>query len=69
MNRLSARVRRYTCPTGRIRTEIVPIRGRWFAGGTGGRMTEFDVTFRDDREWVSFGESYVSSEAFKTLFR
>jgi regulator of CtrA degradation len=32
-------------------------------------MTEFDVTFRDDREWVSFGESYVSSEAFKTLFR
>ena len=32
-------------------------------------MTEFDVTFRDEREWVSFGESYVASEAFKSLFR
>lgn len=32
-------------------------------------MTEFDVTFRDDREWVSFGQSYVTSEGFKTLFR
>ena len=32
-------------------------------------MTEFDVTFREEREWVSFGESYVASEAFKSLFR
>ena len=27
------------------------------------------MTFRDDREWVSFGQSYVTSEGFKTLFR
>lgn len=32
-------------------------------------MTEFDVTFRDERPWVSFGESYVASEGFKALFR
>ncbi|CAO4166662.1 protease adaptor protein RcdA [Methylorubrum populi] len=32
-------------------------------------MTEFDVTFRDERDWVSFGDSYVSSEGFKALFR
>lgn len=32
-------------------------------------MTEFDVTFRDERHWVSFGESYVASEGFRTLFR
>ncbi|WP_163580033.1 DUF1465 family protein, partial [Klebsiella pneumoniae] len=28
-----------------------------------------DVTFRDERDWVSFGQSYVSSEPFKALFR
>ncbi|MBD8906421.1 protease adaptor protein RcdA [Methylorubrum zatmanii] len=32
-------------------------------------MTEFDITFRDERDWVSFGESFVASEGFKTLFR
>lgn len=32
-------------------------------------MTEFDVTFRDERHWVSFGESFVASEGFRTLFR
>ncbi|WP_232630244.1 protease adaptor protein RcdA [Methylobacterium sp. Leaf118] len=32
-------------------------------------MTEFDVTFRDERHWVSFGESFVGSEGFKALFR
>lgn len=32
-------------------------------------MNGFDVTFRDERDWVNFGETYVASEAFKTLFR
>ena len=32
-------------------------------------MNGFDVTFRDDRDWVDFGKSYVHSEAFKALFR
>ena len=32
-------------------------------------MNGFDVTFRDDRDWVDFGKTYVNSEAFKTLFR
>ena len=32
-------------------------------------MNGFDVTFRDDRDWVDFGKSYVNSDAFKTLFR
>lgn len=32
-------------------------------------MTDLDVTFRDERDWVSFGQSYVSSEPFKALFR
>lgn len=32
-------------------------------------MTGFDVMFRDDSDWVSFGQTYVASEAFKTLFR
>ena len=32
-------------------------------------MNGFDVTFRDAREWVDFGRSYVGSEAFRTLFR
>ena len=32
-------------------------------------MNGFDVTFRDERDWVNFGETYVGSEAFKVLFR
>src|SRR5436305_3150514 len=32
-------------------------------------MNGFDVTFRDDQDWVDFGRSYVNSEAFKALFR
>ena len=32
-------------------------------------MNGLDVTFRDERDWVSFGDTYVTSEAFKTLFR
>lgn len=32
-------------------------------------MSAFDVTFRDEQDWVSFGETYVASEAFRTLFR
>lgn len=32
-------------------------------------MNGFDVTFRDERDWVNFGETYVASEAFKVLFR
>jgi regulator of CtrA degradation len=32
-------------------------------------MNGFDVTFRDDQDWIDFGKSYVNSEAFKTLFR
>lgn len=32
-------------------------------------MNGFDVTFRDDQDWVDFGKSYVNSEAFKSLFR
>ena len=32
-------------------------------------MSGFDVTIRDERDWVSFGDTYVGSDAFKTLFR
>ncbi|WP_430913926.1 DUF1465 family protein [Methylobacterium sp. sgz302541] len=32
-------------------------------------MNEHDVTFRDERDWVSFGQTYVTSEPFKALFR
>ena len=32
-------------------------------------MNGFDVTFRDERDWVSFGRTYLASESFKTLFR
>ncbi|WP_019905633.1 DUF1465 family protein [Methylobacterium sp. 77] len=32
-------------------------------------MNEFEVTFRDERDWVNFGATYVGSEAFKVLFR
>jgi regulator of CtrA degradation len=32
-------------------------------------MNGFDVTFRNDQDWVDFGKSYVNSEAFKSLFR
>jgi regulator of CtrA degradation len=32
-------------------------------------MNGFDVTFRDERDWVDFGQTYVNSEAFKILFR
>lgn len=34
-------------------------------------MIDQDVTFRfrDERDWVSFGELYVTSEPFKALFR
>jgi regulator of CtrA degradation len=32
-------------------------------------MNGFDVTFRDDQDWVHFGKSYVNSDGFKTLFR
>lgn len=32
-------------------------------------MNRFDVTFRDDQEWVNFGDTYVTSESFKVLFR
>ena len=32
-------------------------------------MNGYDVTFRDRRDWVEFGQSYVNSEAFRTLFR
>jgi regulator of CtrA degradation len=32
-------------------------------------MNGFDVTFRDARDWVDFGRSYVGSEAFRSLFR
>ncbi|WP_336490069.1 DUF1465 family protein [Methylobacterium nigriterrae] len=32
-------------------------------------MNGFDVTFRDERDWVNFGETYVASEAFRALFR
>lgn len=32
-------------------------------------MNGFDVTFRDERDWVDFGRTYVSSEAFRALFR
>lgn len=32
-------------------------------------MTGLDVMFRDDSDWVSFGETYVASESFKGLFR
>lgn len=32
-------------------------------------MNGYDVTFRDNRDWVEFGASYVHSDAFKALFR
>ena len=32
-------------------------------------MSGFDVMFRDERDWVNFGDTYVTSEAFKVLFR
>lgn len=32
-------------------------------------MNSFDVTFRDERDWVDFGRTYVGSDAFRTLFR
>lgn len=32
-------------------------------------MNGFDVTFRDEQDWVSFGRTYLASEGFKTLFR
>lgn len=32
-------------------------------------MNGFDVTFRDERDWVDFGTTYLASEAFKELFR
>ncbi|AWN35560.1 DUF1465 family protein [Methylobacterium radiodurans] len=32
-------------------------------------MSGFDVTFRDERDWVDFGQTYVGSEAFRALFR
>lgn len=32
-------------------------------------MNGFDVTFRDERDWVDFGATYLGSEAFKGLFR
>ncbi|NEU12268.1 DUF1465 family protein [Methylobacterium sp. BTF04] len=32
-------------------------------------MSGFDVMFRDERDWVNFGDTYVASEAFKVLFR
>ena len=32
-------------------------------------MNELDVTFRDERDWVNFGDTYVNSEAFRVLFR
>ncbi|MDP4021238.1 DUF1465 family protein [Methylobacterium sp. NEAU 140] len=32
-------------------------------------MNGFDVTFRDERDWVDFGRTYVASDAFRTLFR
>lgn len=32
-------------------------------------MNGLDVTFRDERDWVDFGRTYVGSEAFRVLFR
>ena len=32
-------------------------------------MSGFDVMFREERDWVCFGETYVGSEGFKMLFR
>ncbi|SFG28839.1 DUF1465 family protein [Methylobacterium gossipiicola] len=32
-------------------------------------MNGLDVTFRDERDSVNFGETYVASDAFRTLFR
>lgn len=32
-------------------------------------MSEFDVMFRDRRDWVNFGQTYLASEGFRTLFR
>lgn len=31
-------------------------------------MNGYDVTFRDEQDWVDFGRTYVASEAFRTLF-
>ncbi len=32
-------------------------------------MNGFDVMFRDEQDWVSFGQSFLNSEGFRTLFR
>ena len=32
-------------------------------------MNGFDVTFRDQRDWVDFGRTYVNSDGFRALFR
>ncbi|GJE62009.1 protease adaptor protein RcdA [Methylobacterium trifolii] len=32
-------------------------------------MNGFDVTFRDERDWVDFGRTYVGSDSFRSLFR
>lgn len=32
-------------------------------------MNGYDVTFRDERDWVSFGRTFVSSDSFKAMFR
>lgn len=32
-------------------------------------MIGYDVTFRDEHDWVSFGRTFVASDGFKTLFR
>lgn len=31
-------------------------------------MNGYDVTFRDEQDWVDFGRTYVGSEAFRALF-
>ncbi len=32
-------------------------------------MNGVDVTFRDQRDWVDFGKTYVNSDGFRALFR
>ncbi|UMY16094.1 DUF1465 family protein [Methylobacterium organophilum] len=32
-------------------------------------MSELDVMFRDEPDWVNFGATYVGSEAFRALFK
>lgn len=32
-------------------------------------MSGFDVMFRDERDWVSFGRTFVASEGFRAMFR